>query len=242
MAGHSKWKNIQHRKGAQDAKRGKMFTKIAVEITAASRLGGGNPDDNPRLRTALAKAKAANMPKDNWMRAIKKGTGESGGNDFEEKVYEGYAPGGIAIIVECLTDNLNRTISNIRFAFSKHGGSLGTEGSVSWMFQRKGLISFAKDKISNLEQLFEMALENGAEDIEELEDQVEITCTPDNFTALREKLETLNITPDFCELTRIADNVTPITEEQVVSLEKLIDALEDDEDVQNVYHNAELPA
>jgi YebC/PmpR family DNA-binding regulatory protein len=241
MAGHSKWKNIQHRKGAQDIKRGKIFTKIAVELAAAARVGGANPDDNPRLRTALAKAKAANMSKDAWTRAIKKGTGEGGGNDYEEKTYEGYASGGIAIIVESLTDNLNRTISNLRFAFSKHGGSIGTEGSVSWMFQRRGLIVFAKDKINDLEQLFELALDNGAEDIEELDEQVEITSTVEKFIPLRERLESLQITPDFCDLTRIADNLVAISDEQKVTLTKLLNALEDDEDVQNVYHNADLP-
>jgi YebC/PmpR family DNA-binding regulatory protein len=241
MAGHSKWKNIQHRKGAQDIKRGKIFTKIAVELTAAARLGGGNPDDNPRLRTALAKAKAANMSKDNWIRAIKKGTGEGGGNQYEEKTYEGYAGGGIAVIVESLTDNLNRTISNLRFTFSKNGGSIGTEGSVSWMFQRRGLIVYAKENISDLEQLFELALDNGAEDIEELDDQVEITCTVEKFIGLKEKLETLQINPDFCDLTRIADNLVAITKEQEEALLKLVDALEEDEDVQNVFHNADLP-
>ncbi len=240
MAGHSKWKNIQHRKGAQDIKRGKVFTKIAVEITAAARVGGPNPEENPRLRTALAKAKAANMPKDNYVRAIKKGTGEGDGADYVEKTYEGYASGGIAVIVECLTDNLNRTVSNIRFAFSKHGGNLGTEGSVSWMFQRKGLFALEKKSVSDLEQLFEKALENGAEDIEEQDEQVEITCPPDSFHSLKESLEALKLNPEFCELTRIADNLVAIDPEQSVSLQKLLDALEDDDDVQNVYHNADL--
>jgi YebC/PmpR family DNA-binding regulatory protein len=218
-----------------------MFTKIAVEISAATRLGGPNPEDNPRLRTALAKAKAANMPKDNWMRAIKKGSGEGGGAAYEEKVYEGYGSGGIALIVECLTDNLNRTISNIRFAFTRAGGGVGSEGSVSWMFQRKGLIVISRSNITDIEQLFELALENGAEDIEELDDQVEISCSTENFIGLKEKIEALPVTMDFCELTRIADNTVAISEEQQVSLQKLLDALEDDEDVQNVFHNAEMP-
>ncbi len=240
MAGHSKWKNIQHRKGAQDAKRGRVFTKIAVEITAATRMGGANPDDNPRLRTALAKAKAANMPKDNWMRAIKKGSGDGGGNDYEEKVYEGYSTGGIALIVECLTDNLNRTISNIRFAFTRAGGGIGSEGSVSWMFQRKGLFIIPRAAINDIEQLFEIALENGAEDIEELDEQVEISCATEQFLGLKDTIEALQIVPEFCELTRIADNMVEISKEQQESLQKLLDALEDDEDVQNVFHNAEL--
>ena len=150
MAGHSKWKNIQHRKGAQDAKRGKVFTKIAVEITVAARIGGGNPDDNPRLRAALLKAKAANMPKDNWQRAIKKGTGELEGADYIEKTYEGYGPGGVAVLVECLTDNVNRTVGDVRHAFTRSGGNLGQDGSVGWIFERLGLIIYSREHISIL--------------------------------------------------------------------------------------------
>jgi YebC/PmpR family DNA-binding regulatory protein len=180
------------------------------------------------------------MPKDNWMRAIKKGSGDGGGNDYQEKVYEGYAAGGIALIVECLTDNLNRTVSNIRFAFSKHGGSLGTEGSVGWMFQRKGLISLSKNAVSDLEQLFEAALDAGAEDIEELDDEIEIICSMEGFPAVREKIESLGLNPSMCELTRLADNMVDISGDQIAALEKFVDALEDDEDVQNVYHNADF--
>ena len=157
MAGHSKWKNIQHRKGTQDARRGKVFTKIAKEITVAAKLGGGDPDANARLRAAMSKARANSMPKDNIDRAIKKGTGDIEAADFVEKVYEGYGPGGAAVIVECLTDNINRTVADVRHAFNKFGGNLGTEGSVGWMFHRKGTIVYSRDKIKDFDTLFEQA-------------------------------------------------------------------------------------
>jgi YebC/PmpR family DNA-binding regulatory protein len=241
MAGHSKWKNIQHRKGAQDAKRGKIFTKIAIELTVAARAGGSNPDENPRLRTALAKAKAANMPKDNWQRAIKKGTGELDGVSYSEKLYEGYGPGGVAVLVECLTDNTNRTVSEVRFAFSRSGGNLGTDGSVSWMFHRKGMICYDKENVTDYDRLFEVALENGAEDVKEEDGQVVITCDPEAFLDLKTALDTLNLEPNFCEMTRIPENFNLVEESKVDSLERLINTLEDSDDVQNVYHNGEMP-
>ncbi|MCB9229548.1 MAG: YebC/PmpR family DNA-binding transcriptional regulator [Deltaproteobacteria bacterium] len=241
MAGHSKWKNIQHRKGAQDAKRGKIFTKIGIEITVAARAGGGNPEDNPRLRAALAKAKAANMPKDNYTRAIKKGTGEAGGANYTEKLYEGYGPGGVAMLVECLTDNINRTVSEVRFAFSKYGGNLGTDGSVAWMFHRKGMLVYEKNQISDGDQFFELALEHGAEDVREDGDQYEIICQPEDFMALKSALDELCPDPAFCEITMIPENPNTVEAGKAESLEKLINALEDNDDVQNVYHNGDFP-
>ena len=240
MAGHSKWKNIQHRKGAQDAKRGKTFTKIAVEITVATRGSGPDPETNPRLRSALLKARSANMPKDNIQRAIKKGSGESDGVNYSEKLYEGYGPGGVAVIVECLTDNVNRTVSEVRHAFSRSGGNLGTDGSVAWMFHRKGMIVYSKDSVE-FDRLFELATENGADDVADIDDQFEVTCEPENFQLLKDALEPLNVDPIFSELTRIPENHIPLDGDKALSLEKLINVLEDNDDVQNVYHNGELP-
>jgi YebC/PmpR family DNA-binding regulatory protein len=240
MAGHSKWKNIQHRKGAQDAKRGKAFTKIAVEITVATRTSGPDPETNPRLRAALLKARAANMPKDNITRAIKKGSGESDGVSYTEKIYEGYGPAGVAVVVECLTDNINRTVSEVRHAFSRSGGNLGTDGSVSWMFHRKGMIVYSKDSVE-FDKLFELALEHGALDVAEADDQFEITCEPENFLSLKDALDVLKVEPIFSELTRIPENHTTIDGDKALSLEKLINVLEDNDDVQNVYHNGDMP-
>lgn len=239
MAGHSKWKNIQHRKGAQDAKRGKIFTKIAIEITVAAKMGGGNPEDNPRLRNALVKAKAANMPKDNWQRAIKKGTGELEGSTYLEKSYEGYGPGGVAVFVECLTDNVNRTVGEVRHAFTRSGGNLGTDGSVAWMFERKGMMVYAKDKISDHEAFMETAIESGAEDVKEEEDQFEVLCEVGDFNGLKTALDSHCTEPEFCELTRIAENTTEVEENKTDQLEKLISVLEDNDDVQNVFTNAQ---
>ena len=241
MAGHSKWKNIQHRKGAQDAKRGKIFTKYAKEITVAAKLGGSDPDGNPRLRAAMIKARANSMPKDNIERAIKKGTGDSDGADFLEKSYEGYGPGGVAILVECLTDNVNRTVADIRHAFSRFGGNLGTDGSVSWMFQNQGTLIYQKDKIENFDLFFEIATEHGADDIREEEDIYEVICAASAFNELKEGLDKLKIEPEMAEISKIPENYTDIDDEKVVSLLKMIDLLEDNDDVQNVSHNANLP-
>jgi YebC/PmpR family DNA-binding regulatory protein len=240
MAGHSKWKNIQHRKGAQDAKRGKVFTKIAVEITVATRRGGGSPADNPSLRTALAKAKAANMPKDNCDRAIKKGLGETGADTYSEKTYEGYGPGGVAVLVECLTDNVNRTVSNMRFAFTRSGGNLGTDGSVAWMFKRKGVLVYDRKEVGNLEALCEVAMEHGADDLIEEEESLEIHCAPEMFHELQTKVLEVAPNPLAAELSYIPDTMQELGADKTQSLMKLIDALEDDDDVQNVYHNANL--
>lgn len=240
MAGHSKWKNIQHRKGAQDKKRGKIFTKVGVEIQVAVKLGGDDPDSNPRLRTALAKARAANMPKDVITRSIKKASGDGGGADYMEKNYEGYGPGGVAIFVECLTDNVNRTVMEVRHAFSRNGGNMGNEGSVAWMFDRKGLIIYEADKIENFDELFEIAIENGAEDVTNEDGQIEVSCDVPDFLSLKEALdEKLGVEPAVAELARIPQNTQEITPEQNETLEKLIEALEDKDDVQNVFHNGE---
>lgn len=240
MAGHSKWKNIQARKGAQDAKRGRVFTKIALEITVAARIGGGNPDDNPRLRAALTKAKAANMPKDNQTKAIQKGTGEGGDVSYIEKTYEGYGPGGIAVFVECLSDNINRTVSDVRYAFSRAGGNLGTDGSVSWMFERKGLLIYPAEEVQDFESFFDLALESGADDVKEEDDRYEVTCEPGSFFELKNALDKLSDKPVFCEVTMIAKNLASVEADKVASVEKMIDALEELDDVQNVYHNGDF--
>jgi YebC/PmpR family DNA-binding regulatory protein len=241
MAGHSKWKNIQHRKGAQDAKRGKIFTKLAKEITVAARLGGGDLDSNARLRTVVLKARANSMPRDNIERAIKKGTGELEAEQYVEKVYEGYGPGGVAVMVECLTDNINRTVADVRHAFTKFGGNLGTEGSVAYMFHKKGMIVYQRSKIKDFDKLFETALEAGAEDVKEDEDAVEIICAPEAFNELKETLDQTGLEADVAEIMRVPENYSAIDSEKAVSMQKLIDWLEDNDDVQNVYHNAEMP-
>lgn len=241
MAGHSKWKNIQHRKGAQDAKRGKIFTKIGKLLTIAAKEGGGDPDSNAKLRLVLSKAKAANMPKDNIERAIKKGTGESDGTTYTEKVYEGYGPGGVAILVECLTDNVNRTVGEVRHAFTRSGGNLGTDGSVAWMFHNKGLIVYEKDKVDDYDKLLEVAIENGAEDVTDEAGAYEIICEPAAFSGLQAAMENLGWETAACELTRIPENLTEIDSEKVASIQKLVDVLEDNDDIQNVYHNAQIP-
>jgi YebC/PmpR family DNA-binding regulatory protein len=241
MAGHSKWKNIQHRKGAQDAKRGKIFTKLAKEITVAARLGGGDLDSNARLRTAVLKARANSMPRDNIERAIKKGTGEIEAEQYVEKVYEGYGPGGVAVMVECLTDNINRTVADVRHAFTKFGGNLGTEGSVGYMFHKKGTIVYQRSKIQDFDKLFEAALEAGADDVKDEDDVVEILCAPEAFNELKETLDKTGLEADVAEIMRVPENYTAIDSDKAASMQKLIDWLEDNDDVQNVYHNAEMP-
>ncbi len=241
MAGHSKWKNIQHRKGAQDAKRGKIFTKLAKEITVAARLGGGDLESNARLRTAVVKARANSMPRDNIERAIKKGTGELEAEQYVEKVYEGYGPGGVAVMVECLTDNINRTVADVRHAFTKFGGNLGTEGSVGYMFHKKGTIVYQRSKIKDFDRLFETALEAGADDVKDEHDVVEIICAPDAFNGLKETLDKMGLEADVAEIMFVPENYSAIDSDKSMSMQKLIDWLEDNDDVQNVYHNAEMP-
>jgi YebC/PmpR family DNA-binding regulatory protein len=241
MAGHSKWKNIQHRKGAQDAKRGKIFTKLAKEITVAARLGGGDLESNARLRTAAVKARSQSMPRDNIERAIRKGTGELEAEQYVEKVYEGYGPAGVAVMVKCLTDNINRTVADVRHAFTKFGGNLGTEGSVGYMFHKKGTIVYQRSKIKDFDKLFEAALEAGAEDVKEDEDAVEIICAPEAFNELKDTLDKMGLEADVAEIMHVSENYSALDSDKALSMQKLIDWLEDNDDVQNVYHNAEMP-
>lgn len=240
MAGHSKWANIQHRKGAQDKKRGKLFTKLIREITVAARMGGGDPGSNPRLRLAIDKALSANMPKDTVERAIKRGTGENGGDQYEEIRYEGYGPGGVAIMVDCMTDNRNRTVAEIRHAFTKAGGNLGTEGSVSFMFQKKGVMSFPPDTPED--DLMETALEAGAEDIVLNEDQsFDVLTSPEDYEDVLNALKVANMYPESSEITERADNNIAMDAETADKLIRLLEALEDLDDVQTVYSNADFP-
>ena len=238
MAGHSKWANIKHRKGAQDAKRGKIFTKIIKELTVASRIGGGDPDINPRLRTAVDKAKQANMPKDNVDRAIKKGTGDLDGVSYEEGLFEGYGPGGVALIVEFLTDNRTRTVADVRHCFSKYGGNLGVSGSVAFLFDRKGLIAFSAD--NDFDQIFEIALEAGAEDVKDEEDVYEVITEPEDFIQVRDAMAAAGLKWETAETTMIPQNQVMLEGKPAETMLKLMDALEDNDDVQNVYANFDI--
>ncbi|MFD1705561.1 YebC/PmpR family DNA-binding transcriptional regulator [Siminovitchia sediminis] len=238
MAGHSKWKNIQRRKNAQDAKRGKIFQKLAKEIYVAAKSGGGDPDTNPALRLVVDKAKSANMPNDNIKRAIDKATGNQGAENYEEIVYEGYGPGGAAVMVTCLTDNKNRTASNVRHAFTKNGGNLGEAGCVSYLFDRKGyLVIERNEKDIEEDDLLLQAIEAGAEDMETSEEVFEIYTEPENYMQVKEELEKEGHEFASAEITMIPQTEASLNEEQEESLEKLIDMLEDDDDVQDVYHN-----
>ena len=238
MAGHSKWANIKHRKGAQDAKRGKVFTKIIKELTVAARIGGGDPDANPRLRTAIDKAKQANMPKENVDRAIKKGTGNLDGVNYEEGIFEGYGPGGVALIVEFLTDNRTRTVADVRHIFSKYGGNLGVSGSVAFLFDRKGLISFSTD--NDFEQIFEIALESGAEDVRDDGDMYEVITDAGNFIEVRDAMAEAGLQWETAEATMIPQNQVELESKPAETMLKLMDALEDNDDVQNVYANFDI--
>ncbi|BCM25993.1 YebC/PmpR family DNA-binding transcriptional regulator [Methyloradius palustris] len=237
MAGHSKWANIQHRKGRQDAKRGKIFTKLIKEITVAARMSGGDVNFNPRLRAAVIEAKEENMPADNITRAIKRGTGELEGVSYEEIRYEGYGTNGAAVIVDCLTDNKQRAVADVRHAFSKYGGNLGTDGSVAFMFKHLGSLVFAPG--TNEDALMEAALEAGAEDIINNEDgSIEVITAPADFSAVKEKLEEANFKAVFSEVTMKADNEVVFAGEDGVKMQKLLDALEELDDVQDVYTSA----
>jgi len=238
MAGHSKWANIKHRKGAQDAKRGKIFTKVIKELTVAARIGGGDPDANPRLRTAIDKAKQANMPKDNVDRAIKKGSGDLDGVSYEEGLFEGYGPGGVALIVEFLTDNRTRTVADVRHCFSKYGGNLGVSGSVAFLFDRKGLISFSAD--NDFDQIFEIALEAGAEDVKDEGDFYEVITEPEDFIQVREAMAAAELEWETAETTMIPQNQVMLESKPAETMLKLMDALEDNDDVQNVYANFDI--
>ena len=238
MAGHSKWANIKHRKGAQDAKRGKIFTKLIKEITIAAKIGGGDLEANARLRLAVDKAKQANMPKDNIERGIKKGTGDLDGVTYEEGVFEGYGPGGVAVLVEFMTDNRTRTVADVRHAFNKYGGSLGVSGSVAFMFDRKGQIIFSDD--NDFDTIFEAALEAGAEDVKEEDGIIEVITDPADFEAVKNSLEEQGLKSQSSEVTMIPQNLNSVEGKQAESLMKMIDVLEDNDDVQNVHANFDI--
>lgn len=242
MAGHSKWAQIKHKKAATDAKRGKLFTKIVKEITVAARLGGGDPEGNPRLRTAIEKAKEVNMPAENIKRAIMKGTGELPGTTYEEVIYEGYGPGGVAVLIETLTDNKNRTVSEIRHIMSKNGGSLGEAGCVSWMFSKKGYILVEKTKVDE-DTLMSIVLDAGAEDMKNdpKEDNYEIIVAPENLSSVKSAIEENNIPVTLAEITMLPKSYVPVEGSTAEQMIKLIDILEDHDDVQNVYANFDIP-
>ncbi|MFC4259659.1 YebC/PmpR family DNA-binding transcriptional regulator [Marinobacter lacisalsi] len=239
MAGHSKWANIKHRKAAQDAKRGKIFTKIIRELVVAAKLGGPDPNDNPRLRAVMDKALTANMKKDTIERAIERGAGGGDDDNYEELTYEGYGPGGVAMYVEVMTDNRNRTVAEVRHAFNKFGGNLGTDGSVAFLFSKQGILSYAPG--TSEEQLMEVALEAGAEDIVEQDDgSLEVRTTPDNYLDVKEALVEAGLEPDNGEVTMVPATTVDLDRDGTESNLKLIDMLEDLDDVQNVYSNAEF--
>lgn len=238
MSGHSKWANIKHRKGAQDAKRGKIFTKLIKEITIAAKIGGADLEANARLRLAVDKAKQANMPKDNIDRGIKKGSGDLDGVIYEEGIFEGYGPGGVAIIVEFMTDNRTRTVADVRHAFNKYGGSLGVSGSVAFMFDRKGQIIFTDD--NDFDTIFEAALEAGAEDVKEEDGIIEVVTDPADYETVRNYLEEQGLKYQSAEVTMIPQNLNPVSGSQAESLMKMIDVLEDNDDVQNVHANFDI--
>lgn len=241
MAGHSKWKNIQHRKGKQDQLRGRLFTKISREIFVATRLGGGNPDTNGRLKAAIQKARAANMPQENIERTIKKALGELEGVQYEEMTYEGYGPGGAAVMVEVLTDNRNRSAAEVRHVFSKWGGNLGETGCVSWMFERKGLLVVDKDFAAHDEDaLMMLALEAGAEDFRTDEKGYEIITSPDDFQTVYDALEKEGFRFSTAEVTYLPQNTMHLTGEEAHKMMLLLEALEELDDVQNVYSNVEI--
>jgi YebC/PmpR family DNA-binding regulatory protein len=240
MSGHSKWSTIKHKKAAQDAKRGAMFTKVIKELTVAARIGGGDVDMNPRLRTAVLKAKAVNMPQDTMQRAIMKGTGELPGVNYEEITYEGYGPGGVAMIVTVLTDNRNRTVAEIRKIFSKSGGNLGESGCVAWMFQKKGLIVIDKDKVDE-DELFTIALEAGAEDVRPADAMYEVITSVEDFEPVKQGITSKGIEPASSEVSLLPQTTVRLEGSQARQLLKLMDELEEHDDVQNVYANFDIP-
>lgn len=241
MAGHSKWANIQHRKKAQDAKRGKIFTRIIREVTVAAREGGGDPDANPRLRLAMDKANAANVPKDTIERAIKKAAGELEGVNYEEIRYEGYAPGGVAVMVDCVTDNRNRTVAAVRHAFSKHGGNLGTDGSVGYLFEKSGVITFKPG--TSEDRVMEAALEAGADDFKTDDDgSIEVLTAPEDFQSVRDGLIAAGLEPDDAEVTMRASTEVELDVDSGQKVLKFLDVLEDLDDTQGVWSNADIPA
>ena len=242
MSGHSKWHSIRHKKAAVDAKRGKLFTKLIKEITVAARLGGGNPDGNPRLRTAIAKAKEANMPAENIKRAIQKGTGELPGTVIEEAVYEGYGPGGVAVLVEVATDNKNRTTSEIRHLFSKYGGSLGEAGCVAWMFQKRGYILVDKQGVDE-DALMALVMEAGAEDLKNSPDEpsYEIITAPEDLEKVRQALRAQGFPVQLAEISMVPQSYVTLNGKEAEQMLRLMEMLEDHDDVQHVYANFDVP-
>lgn len=239
MAGHSKWANIQHRKGAQDAKRGKLFTKLIREVTIAARLGGADPNANSRLRLAMDKALSGNVPKDTIERAIKRATGDQNADNIEEVRYEGYGPGGVAVMVECMTDNRNRTVADVRHAFTKFGGNLGTDGSVAYLFTKLGQISFPAG--SGEDRIMEAALEAGAEDIATNEDgSIDVLTSEESFTEVRDALRAMKLEPEQAEVTMRPSTNVSLSLDDAQNMVKLLEALEDHDDVQQVYSNADI--
>ena len=239
MAGHSKWANIKHKKAANDKKRGKIWSKLIREVTVAAREGGGDPDANPRLRLAVDKATSANMPKDTVKRAIERGSGGGEGENYDEIRYEGYGPGGTAVIVDCMTDNRNRTASEVRHAFSKHGGNLGTDGSVSYLFSKQGIISYAPG--ADEDAVMEAALEAGAEDVVTNDDKsIDVTTTPEDFSQVKDAMVQAGLEPDNAEVTFNASTSAELDQETAEKLLRMVDTLEDLDDVQDVYSNADI--
>lgn len=241
MSGHSRWATIKHKKGAADAKRGKLFTRLIKEMTVAARMGGGDPNGNPRLRAALAEAKANNMPKDTIERAVKRGSGEMEGVTYEEITYEGYGPGGVALMVEVVTDNTHRTTPEIRHIFEKNGGNLGTPGSVKFQFERKGFFAVEKSAADE-DKLMEIALEAGADDLQSNPDSYEIYASPDNFEQVRQALEKNNIPTVEAKLGQIPSAYVKLDEAKAKQALRLLEMLDDHDDVQNVWSNADIPA
>lgn len=240
MSGHSRWAGIKHKKGAADAKRGKLFTKLIREITVAAKEGGGISEHNPRLRKAIEDSRAANMPMDNIQKAIARGTGELPGVVYEETTYEGYGPGGVAILVEVTTDNKNRTTPEIRKIFTAHGGSLGESGCVAWMFQKKGYISVEKSKFSE-DKLMTMAIESGAEDFRSEDDLYEIVTAPTDFDKVKETLQAAGVPLLSAQLTRLPQNIVPVVSSQAEQVLHIVEELEDHDDVKEVYANFDIP-
>ncbi|MBT8407125.1 MAG: YebC/PmpR family DNA-binding transcriptional regulator [Deltaproteobacteria bacterium] len=241
MSGHSKWHSIRHKKGATDAKRGKIFSRLNKELMVAARMGGGDPSANPRLRQAIAAAKSENMPKDNIERAIKKGTGELEGVNYEEYIYEGYAPGGVALLIEVMTDNKNRAAADIRYVFNKRGGSLGEAGCVAWMFEKKGLIIFDQNQVAE-DEVLEVALEAGADDVITTEDQYEVHTELSAFESVKQAFDDQELRYTMAEITMMPQNTVNIDDESVAAqVLKLMEAIEDADDVQKVYANFDIP-
>jgi len=240
MSGHSKWSTIKRKKGVADARRGKIFTKLIKEIIVAARMGGGDPEHNPRLRQAIAAAKSENMPKDNIERAIKKGTGELAGETLEEFTYEGYGPGGVALLIDLVTDNKKRTAAEIRHILSKHNGNLGESGCVSWMFEKKGYLLFSKNEVEE-DKLIEIALENGADDVKETDKEYEVITSPQEFENVKKAIEEAGINYQLAEITMIPQSTVKLTGKDAEQMLKLMDALEESDDVQKVYANFDIP-